>query len=275
MRKVALYVFLVPSIAGFLLFFFLPFVGSLYYVFGDGFVSFSRTINNNAFRLAIKNTLMFMAMCVPLNVFIPLIIAMAIKSVCEKNKIFRLAYISPLVVPVASVALFWSVLFVKNGTINLMLSGIGLGKVDFLNSEWAILVFVFIYLWKYLGYIMVLYLAGLSELPRSFSESASMDGANSLKRFFYIIIPGLRSTIFFVLIISILNCFKVFREIYLIAGPYPDESVYMLQHYMNNMFGKGNYALLINAAFILIVFIIAFLAAMFWLNRKKEKKLNM
>ena len=156
---------------------------------------------------------------------------------------------------------------------NELLSFVGLGQVDFLNSGWAVFVLAVVYLWKYLGYMMILFLAGLSEIPRSFGESAEMDGANKIKRFFYVTLPCLRPTLFFVVVLSIANSFKVFREIFLIAGPYPNESIYMLQHYMNNMFSRGDYPMLTSAAYITAVIIIAFLLVMFALNRSAQKKL--
>jgi len=278
MRKAAIYAFIVPSLVGFLIFFLIPFISSLSYAFNDGgsfgFGNFVKTLNNEAFLLALGNTLIFMLICVPLNMILPLLVANMIKSLGEKSRLFKLSYISPMVVPVASVALFWSILFAKNGTANQMLDWLGLGGVDFLNSGWAIAVLALVYLWKNLGYMMILYLAGLSEIPPSYYESASLDGAGGIKRFFYITLPCLRPTIFFVLVLSVVNSFKVFREIYLIAGPYPHESMYMLQHYMNNMFSKGDYPMLTTAAFVIAVLIIAFLLIMFMLNRRAERKLK-
>ena len=278
MRKAAVYAFLVPSFVGFLIFFLIPFIGGLNHALDVngtvGFGNFVRTMQNEAFRLALVNTLLFLVACVPLNVFLPLFVAMAVRSIGERSRLFKLSYISPIVVPVASVALFWSLLSARGGTMNALLAPLGLGEVDFLNSGSAIFVLALVYLWKNMGYMMILYLAGLSEIPPSFDESAAMDGADKFRRFIYVTIPCLRPTIFFVLVLSVANSFKVFREIFLIAGPYPNESIYMLQHYMNNMFSRGDYPMLTSAAYITAVFIIAFLLFMFALNRRAQKKLT-
>ncbi len=215
-----------------------------------------------------------MLVCIPLNLIIPLLIAIAVKSIGEQGQIFRLAYISPLVVPVASVAIFWSILFAPGGTMNHILGILGVPTTDFLHSGWAIFVVALIYLWKNLGYMMVLYLAGLSEIPTSYYESASMDGAGGFQKFYEITIPCLWPTIFFVLVLSIVNCFKVFRDMYLITGAYPDQSVYMLQHYMNNMFQAADYSRLTSAAFLITLIIVISLFAMFRLNRSMQRRLG-
>lgn len=278
MRKKAVTIFLIPSLVGFLIFFLVPFFGSLYYAFSaDGTFSlnnFIYTLQNEAFALALKNTLLFLVICVPLNILLPLLVAIAVRSIGERGRLFRLAYISPLVVPVASVAIFWSILFAPGGTVNHILGTLGIPETDFLHSGWAVVVVALIYLWKNLGYMMVLYLAGLSEIPASYYESASLDGAGAYRKFRDITLPCLWPTIFFVLVLSVVNCFKVFREMYLITGAYPDESVYMLQHYMNNMFSSTDYARLTSAAFIITALIVIFLFFMFRLNRKAQKRLG-
>jgi len=278
MRKKAIYAFIIPSLAGFCIFFLVPFISGLWYaldVSGTfGFDNFVRTVENEAFQLALSNTLLYMLICVPLNIFLPLFVASAVKSIGDRSRYFKLSYIAPMVVPVASVALFWQILAAPGGTMNEMLAFVGLGEVDFLNSGWSVLILALIYLWKNLGYMMILYLAGLSEIPPSYYESAAMDGAGRFRRFAFITLPCLRPTMFFVLVLSVCNCFKVFRESYLIAGPYPDNSMYMLQNYMNNMFGRGDYPMLTAAAYIIAGIIIAFLIVMFWFNRRAQRKLE-
>ncbi len=267
-----------PSLVGFLIFFLIPFIGSLYYacdVDGSfGFDNFIYTIQNEAFQLALKNTLLFLLLCVPLNLVLPLLVAIAVKSLGEQSRLFRLAYISPLVVPVASMAIFWSILFAPGGTVNQVLGTLGIPETDFLHSGWAVFVVALIYLWKNLGFMMVLYLAGLSEIPVSFYESASMDGAGAFQKFKGITVPCLWPTTFFVLVLSVVNCFKIFRETFLITGTYPDESVYMLQHYMNNMFNNTNYPRLTSAAFIITAIIVLFLLVMFRINHRAQKRLG-
>lgn len=276
MRRNATIIFLIPSLLGFLVFFLIPLIGSLSYVFNDNgvfsFANLANTVRNEAFSLAFTNTIRFMLVCVPLNLVIPLLIAIGVRYIGGNTRLLQMANLSPLVVPVASVALFWSILFAPGGSINQMLAFVGLGDVDFLSSGWALPVIALITLWKNLGYMMVLYLAGLSEIPQSYYRASQMDGAGSARGFFYVTLPCLRPTLFFVLVLSVINCFKVFREIYLIAGAYPHESIYMLQHYMNNMFVKGDYTRLTSAAFIIMVLIVAFLLGVFILQKRGQAK---
>ena len=274
MRKPAVLAFLIPGLAGFLIFFFIPFLSSLGYAFADGGKPILETLNNEAFLQAMGNTLKFMLICVPLNLVLPLLVGVAVKSLGDKSRIFQMAYISPLVVPVASVALFWQILFSKGGSINQMLSFLGLGNTDFLNSGWAIVVIALITVWKNLGYMMVLYIAGLSEIPQSYYESASMDGAGGIYQFFKITLPCLRPTIFLVFVMSFVNCFKVFREIYLIAGAYPHSSIYMLQHFINNMFQGGRNGMLVSGALIIAVIIIGVLLVAFILNNRAQRRMG-
>jgi multiple sugar transport system permease protein len=97
-------------------------------------------------------------------------------------------------------------------------------------------VIIVVYLWKNIGYNVILFLAGLQQIPKDYYETAQIEGAGPLRQFRSITLVYLTSSMFFVVIMSIINSFKVFRETYLIAGDYPHDSIYILQHYMNNMF---------------------------------------
>ena len=97
---------------------------------------------------------------------------------------------------------------------------------------------VFSYIWKNLGYDVVLWLSGLLGIQESIYEAAKVDGAGAVKTFFYITLPNIRPVAFTIVILSFLNSFKVFREAYLVAGNYPQESIYLLQHVFNNWFSE-------------------------------------
>lgn len=115
---------------------------------------------------------------------------------------------------------------------------------------------IYIFIWKNIGYNTILFTAGLYSIPTTYYESAAIEGANGIARFKYITWVYLLPTTVLVFIMSIINSFKVFKEIYLIAGGYPHESIYMIQHYMNNMFLSLNYQKLSTAAYILVTFIL-------------------
>ncbi|HKL80029.1 MAG TPA: sugar ABC transporter permease, partial [Mobilitalea sp.] len=136
------------------------------------------------------------------------------------------------------VVFLWKVIFHQNGLLNGLLLRLGLEGYDWISTK-AFPVLVFSYIWKNIGYDIVLWLAGLDTISLALYEAAGVDGANAWKKFRYITLPGLMPMVFIVSVLSIVNTFKVFREAYLIAGTYPrDDSIYMLQHLFNNWFTK-------------------------------------
>ncbi|MDD4502359.1 MAG: sugar ABC transporter permease [Clostridia bacterium] len=268
--------FMIPSIAGFMLFFLIPFFIVLYYSFIDNpinqeFVAFDNYISllrNHAFMLSLKNTLIFSVIAVPLAVIIPLILALFLENNIPGKSIFRTALISPLVVPVASVILIWQVVFHYNGVINVFLDSVGIEAVDWFKSDFSRLVVVMLFLWKNTGYNMVLFMAALANIPLDVKEAALIDGVGPIRRFFRIKLNFMSSSIFFVTILSLINSFKVFREVYLLTGDYPYEGLYMLQHYINNTFRSLDYQKLSAAAVIICIIITAIIALLFVIDNK-------
>lgn len=236
--------FLGPSLIGFSIFYLIPFVIGISYslksspVDGSfvGLANYGDLLNSSSFRRAAMNTFLFTAISVPLMVVVSLFLAMMLnRSVYVRNWL-RTAYVMPLVVPVASIILIWQVLFDWNGTVNAILHGMGLHRIDWMKTDWARGVVMMVYLWKNIGYNMILFLAGLQNIPKDYYETADVEGAGPLRKLTGITLVYLTPTTFFVVLMSIINSFKVFRETYLVAGDYPHDSIYMLQHYMNNMF---------------------------------------
>jgi len=158
-------------------------------------------------------------------------------------------------VPTASVVLIWQVLFNYNGLVNEFLTKFGLDRTDFLKSDKAQIVIAALFLWKNLGYNMILFMAALSSIPKELVEVAMLENATRKQIFWYVKVRFMSSTILFVTIMSLINSFKVFREVYLMTGDYPYSSLYMLQHFMNNTFASLDYQKLSAAAIIMFVFV--------------------
>ncbi|QHI73534.1 carbohydrate ABC transporter permease [Aminipila terrae] len=156
----------------------------------------------------------------------------------------------------------------NQGYVNRILNGIGLESINWLETSAALYVIVLIFIWKNLGYNMVLFMAGLHNIPKEHYEAAAVDGANGVQTFFHITLPGLVPMIVLVVIMSIINSFKVFKEIYLITGKYPPESIYMLQHFMNNMFYSLNYQKLTTATSVMVLIIILLVQFLFRFERR-------
>lgn len=261
-----------PGFAGMLAFYIIPFAVVVYYSFIGGaldpsFVglrNYENVLKNEAFSIAVKNTAVFTGTAVPLAVVLSLALAVMLEAKIPFKSQFRSFFLSPLTVPLASIILIWQVLFHYNGAINDFLAIFGADKIDWLKSDWCMVVIVLLFLWKNLGYNMILFMAALSNVPRAMLEAANLEGAGGWRQFVHIKLRYLSPTILFVSILSIINAFKVFREIYLLTGDYPYTGLYMLQHFMNNMFNRNlDYQRLSAAAVLLALAIIVLIAIFF------------
>ncbi|WHY77287.1 sugar ABC transporter permease [Neobacillus sp. WH10] len=276
--KVAVF-FLLPSLIGFSLFYLIPFVMGTIYSFNDGAVggsfvglfNYKELLASASFLKAATNTFWFTAINVPLVIGISLILALCLhQTVMFKNAIIS-SFILPIVVPVASIVMLWQILFDWNGTINLWMVKMGFSQIDWMKSDWSIVVVSLVYLWKNIGYNMIIFLAGLQNIPKDYYEIAEMEGAGRFFKFRQITLVYLTPTMFFVLLMSIINSFKVFRETYLIAGDYPYDRIYMIQHYMNNMFTSLHVQKLTAAASLMVLCILILVFIFFVIERRYRK----
>ena len=274
--------YLAPSILGVGVFFVLPFGVVVYYSLIDGvssanFVGLQNFINlfqNHAFLTASRNTISFSLIAVPLAVVLAIVLALMLEARIPLKSQFRTFFLSPMMVPVASVVLIWQVLFNYNGTINEFLLLFGQDKIDWFLSDYSKYVVLLLFLWKNLGYNMILFMAALSNIPKELLEVADVEGAGELYKFFNIKLRYLSPTVLFVTILSLINSFKVFREVYLLAGDYPYESLYMLQHFMNNTFRSLDYQKLSAAAVIMAIVMVIVIWLLFkvddWFGKDLE-----
>lgn len=268
--------FVLPGLAGFAAFYILPFCISVGYAFLSkpvngsfvGLRNFIELFTNKAYLKGLANTLKFIGISVPLNMGLSLGIAMLISKLKKRRELFSLIFLIPLVIPSGSMVFFWKSLFAYDGALNGLLHAAGAAKINWLDSSLALFVMVLIFIWKNLGYNMVLYIAGLGNVPREYYEAAAVDGARPWQVFRRITLPLLVPTSVLALIMSIINSFKVFKEIYLITGSYPHESIYTLQHFMNNMFVSLNYPRLTTATTVLVVIVAVFTQSLLKLERR-------
>ena len=129
---------------------------------------------------------------------------------------------------------------------------------------------IFIFVWKNCAYNIILFSAGLRKIPREVREPAYLDGANRAQVVTKIVLPLLRPTTFFVILLTVISSFKIFREVYLLYGQYPDEHLYMIQHFMNNNFYNLNYPRLSAASIVLSIFIIVIMLIFFRIERRSS-----
>ena len=266
-----------PFLFGFALFYIIPFCISVVYTFTKGvnqmvFVGLQNyfdVFNSTAFQLAVWNTFRFMLIGVPLIMAIAMILSLILHRSFSGSSWYRSAFLYPLVVPIASTFMVFQLLFSYTGIANTILEWLGLPVVNWLNSEHAFALLVALYIWKNIGYNIVLLLSGLNGIAKDYYEVARLEGAGKWQTFRYVTFPFMKPTLFFTLMISIINAFKSFREAYLLSGTLPHSSIYMLQHFMNNNFTNLNYqrlsvaALLTFLAVLLLLFIV-------WIFRRKR-----
>jgi len=275
-KNAAGFLFLLPGLLGFTLFYLWPFIVSVGYSFlsrpvnGDfvGFQNYLQLLQSPAYTLGLLNTLVFIGLSVPFTMVLSLWIAMMINKNEKHKPLFVLVFLIPLVIPSGSMVFFWQQMFAANGFLNGILFGLGFNSINWLNSNYARLVLLIIFVWKNLGFNMVLFMAGLSNIPKECYEAACVDGASSAVVLHKITLPCLLPTTVLIVLMSIINSFKVFREVYLLMGGYPHESVYMLQHFMNNNFFALNYQRLTTATTMLALVMALLTLGLFKLERK-------
>ena len=145
-------------------------------------------------------------------------------------------FLLPMAIPVASVVVLWKVLFHSRGLLNHFLSLLSVREIDWLNIGASFGVLVISYLWRNLGYDVILWTAGIAGIPLSLYDAAKVDGAGEWMCFWKITLPNLMGSLFTIVVLSILNGFRVYREAYLVAGDYPQKEMYLLQHLFNNWY---------------------------------------
>ena len=279
-KSLGSFIFLIPSLIGFSIFYLIPFgmafgrtlVGSGARGRFVGFGNYMSLVQNEIYTNGLKNSLIFIGCSVPISMGVALLIALGIKRLEKKKRMLQCMVLIPLVIPTASIAFFWKQFFALNGTFSKLNMLLGGKPIEWLQSAYAMPIMIFIYVWKNIGYNTILYTAGLYNIPAYYYESAGLEGANSRQIFYYITWPLLTETTILVLIMSVVNSFKVFKEIYLIAGAYPDEHIYMLQHYMNNMFLGLDYEKLSTSAYILVLLMVILMAGASAVNRRKQNE---
>ena len=234
--------FIMPSLCGIVLFYLLPYLDVIKRSFSSpvtgvftGLENYQMVFENEAFQLAAKNTVRFIVTCVPLLVLSSLVVAVILQK-CVKGKFLKIVFLFPVAIPVVSVVLLWKDVFDVQGFLNSFLNLLGVSGNDWMNTKSAFWVLVFSYIWKNMGYFIILWLASLASIPKEIYEAAKIDGSGEVRCFLHITIPNLLPYFFTITVISIINSFKVYREAYLVAGDYPDQSIYMMQHLFNNWF---------------------------------------
>ena len=276
------YLFIAPMLVGFLLFYVVPFGQVVWDSLSQGtgksqlFVgleNYTRMFHNDMFLQAFGNTLRFLGIGLPLILVLAYALALFLKNVAQRFRLLRAVFLLPYVMPVAGTVLLVDLLFSKEGFVNQLLLALGLPLADWLQSPAAFWVMLLLYLWKSTGYAVVLLLSGLLTIPQEHYQVAQVEGASPWQTFRYVTVPQMWYALFLAMVFSLINAFKCFREIFLVGGEHPHESVYMLQHFINNAFANLNYQRL-SVASVLLFLVIALVLGLctLWVLRKEAAR---
>ncbi|MBQ6324869.1 MAG: sugar ABC transporter permease [Clostridia bacterium] len=281
-RKKSVWLFLAPGLLGLMLFYVIPFIGGIYYSLTDGtyrnaFVGMANYVGmwrNQMFLLGLKNTLELSLICAPLVWVLSFAIASLLNRLRPKGAFFRNSVLLPYLMPSSAMLLFWLVIFDFGGVVNRVVTALGFDRVMWLQGSQMRVPIILLFMWKNLGFAVIIFLSAIQAVPEPLYEYATLEGAGFLRQTFGITLPMIVPTAFLVIILEWINAFKIFKEVYFISGAYPDESVYTLQHYMNNMYNKLNYQNVTTAAYSFALIVFALFGVLFFTQRRLLKRLS-
>lgn len=268
-----------PYTAGFLLFYGYPFVLVLRQSLRRGagknaqFVGLeiiADTLRSSGFRLALGNTVKFLAVVLPAILVLSFAIALTLRAQMSSRDVLRSVVLLPYLMPVVGAAFMVDSFLAQGSMLSRLAAAFGGTAQNLLDSPAAFWAVVLLYLWKNTGYSVILLLAGLNTIPPSYYEAAQLDGAGKWQLLRYITMPQMWYSLYLAGVFSLINAFKCFREIFLIGGEHPNRSMYMLQHFINNVFEKMDYSRLSAASMVLFLVLVAVFVASYWFVMRKE-----
>ena len=274
--------FLLPGLAGLLLFYVAPFFGGIWYSLTDGsfentfvgFKNYTTVWQNQMFQLGLKNTLELSLICAPLLFLLSFVISVVVNRMRPAGSVFRNTALLPYLMPSSAVLIIWLLWFDYGGPVNHLITLLGGSRIEWLQGANLRFPVVLLFLWKNMGFCIVIFLAALQAIPVSLYEYATLEGASFPRQAFTITLPLIVPSAFLVFILCWVNAFRIFKEVYFIGGAYPDEPIYTLQNYMNNMYSKLNYQNVTTAAYSFAVIVFVLFGLLFWLQSRAQRGLS-
>ena len=275
-------ILLLPSLTGVTVMYLYPLAKTIFQSFFSsihngtfvGFENFADLFFNNAFILAIKNTFVFYIVAFPLIIILPLVIALIFPGKRKIDKAVKNSIFFTLLLPTASLMTVISLMFSTGGLFSEFIAELlQLDPDKLYDSKFAFILLVTLFIYKYGGYNFLIYTAALYKIPKEYYEEAMIAGAGRFKCIFYITLPSLRPIFAAITMLSILNSYKIYREAYLIGGSYPNDSIYLIQHFISNNFINMNYNRLcsVTVTIMLVAILAIFIAwACFMYIRRTE-----
>ncbi|MGM9602696.1 MAG: carbohydrate ABC transporter permease [Faecousia sp.] len=282
-RKKSVLLFLLPGLLMILVFYIIPFAGGVAYsmtgriynpemgVTQTKFVAlnnYEKLWKNQMFQLGLKNTLELSALCTPILWLLSLVLSVFLEESIDSSSFFRSSTLLPYLLPSSAMLLIWLVAFDYGGPINRINGILGFDRVMWLESAALRTPIILMFIWKNLGFCIIIFSAALQAIPQSLYEYAILEGAGFITRVFRITLPLITPSAFLIFVLAWVNAFKVFKEVYFIGGAYPDYSVYTLQNYMNNMFSKLDYQNVTAVAYTFAFIVAIMFACLFLIQRR-------
>jgi multiple sugar transport system permease protein len=276
-KNAAAYLFLSPWIIGFVVFITYPLLASIYYSLTDwdlltepkwyGFKNFIKLIKDRLFWQALRVTATYAAMRVPAGIVFGLGLAMILnKEMVHGKSFFRVLYYMPAVLPPVAVSLMWSWIFnPQDGILNNFLALFGIKGLLWIQSETLVLPsFLMMAIWSLMGKNMLIYLAGLNSIPQRLIESAAIDGSSPFRTFWLIKIPMLTPVLFYELVMTLIESFKIFTQSYIMTGGGPRyASLFYVYYLYKNAFEYYQMGYGSAMAWVMFVIILAFTLLIF------------
>ena len=276
-ERIAAWIFIMPAVLGIIIFIIIPIFFSFGLSFAKwdllnpiefvGFDNYKEILTEPLFGKILLNTVIFALATSIFGVIIPLILASILNRKIRGSEFFKTAYFLPFITPMIVIGIIWQWIFDPNiGLLNKVLQI----HVNWLyDPHWAMPALIIVSVWKLIGYNMIIFLSSLSGISNSMFEAAKIDGASPLETFFYVTIPLLSPTIFFVVIITAVSSFQIFDLIYLMTqgGPLDSTNVLVYAIYKNafEYFNAGKASAIAYVLFIIILI----LTLIQWNLRKK------
>ena len=276
--------FIAPNFLGFALFTLVPIVTLFYMSFTDwdvfgtsswiGLDNYRRLIDDPSFHTALRNTFVYSAIHIPATLIAALGLAILLNRKLRGVAFFRTVAFFPYITSIVAVAAVWNMLFSPEaGPINQFLTWIGIENPPgwTVSTDWSLPAIIIVQTWRFMGYYMLLFLAGLQTVPNELHEAARMDGANAWSRFWHVTLPCLRPTMFFVIVMLTIGAFRVFDLVLVMTNGGPGQSTLVLSQFIwqrgfeMNQFGYAAAASVVLFFICIIITIIQFA----W-NKKKE-----
>ncbi|MBR2852772.1 MAG: sugar ABC transporter permease [Clostridia bacterium] len=281
-RTKKVWLFLFPGLLALMIFYFIPFVGGIRYSVLDGsfsnrfvgFENYRKLWSNSMFLLGLRNTFELSLICAPLLWLLSYLTASGLARIYPKGIFVRSSVLLPFLAPSSAVILVWQVFFDYGGPLNRLLTALGGERILWLNSGAMRLPIIIMFLWKNLGLCTVIFLSAIRSIPASYYEAAELDGIRPFRRTMNITLPMIMPSSYLVFILAWINAFRIFREVYFLSGSYPDLTVYTLQHYMNNVYGKLDYQLVTSAAYSFAVLVLLIFGILFLLQQRAANEIN-